>query len=86
MIKLNYIGKIVIAVGILSIFRKVEGVNGFGGYIDNSFEIIITSSILVLVGIFSPLLVFLALLPPLLCLFDQQQNSQKLFVVIAIIL
>jgi len=49
--KLNYLGKIVIALGILLIFRKVEGENGFGGYFDNSFEIIITSCILVLVGI-----------------------------------
>jgi len=49
--KLSYLGKIVIALGILSIFRKVEVVNGFGGYIDNSFEIVITSCILVLVGI-----------------------------------
>ncbi len=33
---------------------------------------------------FSPLLVFLAQLPPLLCLFDQQHKSQKLFVFIDI--
>jgi uncharacterized membrane protein len=48
---LNLIGKIVIALGIISVFRKVEGFYGFGGYVDNSWEIIIVSLAIIVIGI-----------------------------------
>jgi hypothetical protein len=49
--KLNIIGKIVFAIGVLSIFRKVDGFYGFGGYVDNTWEIIIISILICLTGI-----------------------------------
>lgn len=50
--KLNKIGKVIIALGILSVFRKIDGHWTFGGYYDNMWEIILTSAILITIGLF----------------------------------
>jgi len=49
--KLNILGKIISIIGVLHLFRKVNGLNGFGGYIDNSLEILIISFALIIVGV-----------------------------------
>lgn len=49
--RLNLIGKINFAIGVLSIFRKIDGFYGFGGYVDNTFKIIIFSISLCLIGV-----------------------------------
>ncbi len=48
--KLNSIGKIIVAIGVLHLFRKDEGFYGFGGYVDNTWEILLISFILVTIG------------------------------------
>lgn len=49
--KLNLIGKVIIGIGILSLFKKVNRIYGFGGFDENSNEIIIVSIFLILTGI-----------------------------------
>jgi hypothetical protein len=49
--KLNTIGKILIVIGVLHLFRRVHGFNGFGGYMDNAWEILLISLTLVTVGL-----------------------------------
>lgn len=49
--RLNHIGKVIVAIGVLSIFKKVNGFYGFGGYVDNTWEIIIGSVLIVISGI-----------------------------------
>lgn len=49
--RLNIIGKIIIAIGVVSVFRKEDGFYGFGGYVDNTWVIIIISLALMLTGI-----------------------------------
>lgn len=48
--KINLIGKVIVAIGVLQAFRKVDGYNGFGGYIDNTCEILTISLILCVIG------------------------------------
>jgi len=50
--KVSFIGKIIIAIGVLNLFRKVEGFNGFGGYYDNAWEILLISLIFFTIGFF----------------------------------
>jgi hypothetical protein len=49
----NKIGIVFILFGLLVLLYKREGFYGFGGYVDNSWENIIISLILVIIGIFS---------------------------------
>jgi hypothetical protein len=49
--RLNHIGKIIVAIGVLSIFRKDEGFYGFGGYVDNTWGIITVSLVIIITGI-----------------------------------
>jgi len=48
--KFNFIGKVIIAIGVLHLFRKVEGFYGYAGYVDNTWEILIFSLILITIG------------------------------------
>ncbi len=48
--KLNSIGKIIVAVGVLHLFRQDEGFYGFGGYVDKTWEILLISLILITIG------------------------------------
>jgi hypothetical protein len=50
--KVSFIGKLIIVIGVLNLFRKVEGFNGFGGYQDNAWEILLISLILFTIGFF----------------------------------
>jgi len=47
------VGIVFILFGLLVLLYKKEGVYGFGGYVDNSWENIIISLILVIIGLFS---------------------------------
>ncbi|MBL4643426.1 MAG: hypothetical protein JKY44_07530, partial [Flavobacteriaceae bacterium] len=49
----NKMGIVFILFGLLVLLYKREGFNGFGGYVDNSWENIIISLILIIIGIFS---------------------------------
>lgn len=49
--KLQTFGKITIVLGILNLFRRSVGFYGFGGYVDNSWEIITISISLVILGV-----------------------------------
>lgn len=48
--RLNKLGKLILIIGVLALFRKVRGSGGFGGYVDNSFEILIVSLGIILIG------------------------------------
>jgi hypothetical protein len=48
--KLKTIGKLFVGIGILHLFRKVDGFYGFGGYVDNTYEILFISLILISAG------------------------------------
>jgi hypothetical protein len=48
--KINRMGKIIIATGLLHLFRRDEGFYGFGGYVDNTWGILTISLVLVAVG------------------------------------
>ncbi|WP_299254919.1 hypothetical protein [uncultured Cytophaga sp.] len=48
--KVNFVGKIIIAVGILHLFTTVQEFNGFGGYFDNAWTILVVSLMLVGTG------------------------------------
>lgn len=48
--KLKNIGKLFIALGILNLFRKIDGFHGYGGYVDNTLEILIISLTLTTIG------------------------------------
>jgi hypothetical protein len=48
--KVNVIGKVIMGIGVLHLFRKVHGNSGFGGYIDNTWEIIFGSLIIIAAG------------------------------------
>jgi hypothetical protein len=48
--KLNKIGKILIAIGMLSFFRRVHGFYGYGGYVDNTQKILITGILIINIG------------------------------------
>ena len=45
------IGFFILTTGLLVLFYKESGFYGFGGYVDKSWENIIISSILIIVGI-----------------------------------
>lgn len=45
--KLKNIGKLLIAFGVLQLFRTVDGFYGIGGYVDNTWKIIFISIVLV---------------------------------------
>ncbi len=47
----NKIGIVFILLGLLVLLYKREGFYGFGGYVDNSWENIIISLILIVIGI-----------------------------------
>jgi hypothetical protein len=49
--KVNFIGNVIVALGVLNLFRKAEGLQGFGGYVDNIWEILLTSLILIVTGL-----------------------------------
>ncbi|MDF2455128.1 MAG: hypothetical protein K0R51_1121 [Cytophagaceae bacterium] len=49
--KLNYVAKIIIAIGILSLFRRDGSFYGFGGYVDNTGDIIMISMLICSVGV-----------------------------------
>lgn len=51
--KLKTIGKILIALGVLHLFRQVDAFYGFGGYVDNTWTIIFISLTLIIVGLFT---------------------------------
>jgi hypothetical protein len=48
--RLNHIGKVIIAVGVLALFRMNEGFNGFGGYVDNTWKIVFVSLVIMVTG------------------------------------
>jgi len=49
--KVNFIGNAIVALGVLNLFRKAEGLQGFGGYVDNTWEILLISLILIVTGV-----------------------------------
>lgn len=49
--KLKSVGGLFIAIGVLNLFRKVKGLYGFGGYVDNTWEILLISFIFIITGI-----------------------------------
>lgn len=49
--KLSITGKAIVAIGILHLFRKVDAFYGFGGYVDNTWEILFISLTLVTIGL-----------------------------------
>ncbi|WP_064966864.1 hypothetical protein [Tenacibaculum ovolyticum] len=46
------IGLLIILVGVLVLFYKRDGVYGWGGYVDKSWENILISLVLVIIGVF----------------------------------
>ena len=44
------IGKILIAIGVIHLFRRVSWAYGFGGITDNTMEILIISVMLIIIG------------------------------------
>lgn len=48
---LTYLGTILIAIALYYLFYRKEGHYGFGGYVDNSTEIIIVTTFLMALGI-----------------------------------
>lgn len=48
--KLNWIGKTLLAIGILSLFRRVRASDGFGGHVDNVWEILVSSLLIITVA------------------------------------
>ncbi|MES2513483.1 MAG: hypothetical protein V4580_05035 [Bacteroidota bacterium] len=48
---LSHIGKIIVVTGILYSFTKVRAFNGYGGYVDNAWEIFTVSTAIVVVGL-----------------------------------
>ncbi len=49
--KMRRLGKSIILIGVFVLFLKVRGFYGFGGYVDNAFEILIVSLIIISIGI-----------------------------------
>ncbi|MCE7053202.1 hypothetical protein LZF95_00850 [Algoriphagus sp. AGSA1] len=49
--KLNAAGKAIVAIGILHLFRKIDTFYGFGGYVDNTWEILFISLTLITIGL-----------------------------------
>ena len=45
------LGRILISIGVILAFRKVQGGNGFGGNFDNSLEILLTSTLFLGIGL-----------------------------------
>ncbi len=50
--KVNLTGKIIVAIGVLHLFRRVDGGYGYGGYYDNGWGILSISLTLVTIGAF----------------------------------
>jgi hypothetical protein len=48
----KYIGRTLVIVGIANLFRHEVGSLGFHGYFDNSKDILVTSVVLILSGVF----------------------------------
>ena len=44
-------GKILIAIAVLNLFRQAQGFHGYGGYVNNTWEILLTSLTLFIVGL-----------------------------------
>lgn len=49
--KVNSIGKFLMMIGVLHLFRKNSEFYGIAGYVDNSTEILLISFIFILVGL-----------------------------------
>lgn len=54
--KVNTIGKVIIAMGVLNLFQRIHGFYGFGGYVDNAWEILLISLVLIVTGLLMVLL------------------------------
>jgi hypothetical protein len=52
MMKANQTGKIFVALGVLHLFRRVDGGYGYGGYYDNAWGILSISLSLITIGVF----------------------------------
>lgn len=49
--RVNVVGEIIISIGVIHLFRKVDGFYGFSGYVDNSREILLISLGFIISGI-----------------------------------
>lgn len=49
--RVNVVGEIIISIGVIHLFRKVDGFYGFSGYVVNSREILLISLGFIISGI-----------------------------------
>lgn len=50
--KVNLAGKVIVALGVLHLFRRVDGGYGYRGYYDNAWGILSISLALITIGVF----------------------------------